>query len=209
MTKKKDLTNLLLEEWKECRTSIDRFDRIIVDMRKFGFTFMTILFSAGGFLFATTELSRFAKLGIFFSLMVLIYGLFLIDRYHEIFLRAAVLRAIEIENALDFEITGTIEHEWSTLKTATWGIKLYLLFCLADILLALFSEWQSIFTIESIFFNLSILLTAIIFLLLIYNYHHLKKIRKVVRKLNGKNIIVDDKNQDPKLYKILNRRIFS
>src|SRR6516164_6023595 len=30
-----------IDEWKECRTTIDRFDKILVDLRKTGFGFIT------------------------------------------------------------------------------------------------------------------------------------------------------------------------
>src|SRR6516225_8736097 len=31
----------VLDEWKECRLTIDRFDKILVDLRKVGFSFIT------------------------------------------------------------------------------------------------------------------------------------------------------------------------
>ena len=40
-----------IEEWKECRSTIDRFDKILVDLRKTGFGFVTALVSAAAFLF--------------------------------------------------------------------------------------------------------------------------------------------------------------
>jgi hypothetical protein len=39
----KDSKEYLFEEWKECRFSIDRFDRLLVDLRKTGFGFVTAL----------------------------------------------------------------------------------------------------------------------------------------------------------------------
>jgi len=38
------------EEWKICRETIDRFDGILVDLRKYGFSILTGLTTAGSFL---------------------------------------------------------------------------------------------------------------------------------------------------------------
>ena len=37
-------------EWKECSTSIDRFDKILVDLRKTGISFVTTIIGGAAFL---------------------------------------------------------------------------------------------------------------------------------------------------------------
>ena len=38
-------------EWKECRSSIGRFDEAITSIRKYGFTLVTALLSADGYIY--------------------------------------------------------------------------------------------------------------------------------------------------------------
>jgi len=136
-----------LEEWKECRQTIARLDQIIVDLRKYGFGLVTILLGASGFLYQSTEMTLGGTLGIFVALLVLIGALFCIDRYHEIFLRGAVERGQVLEDLLDMGLTRQISRNTEMLKTDTWGIGIYLLFCAADFYLAVgsvvdFRDWE-------------------------------------------------------------------
>ena len=41
-----------VDEWKECRATIDRCDKILVDLRKTGFGFVTAVVGAATFLFS-------------------------------------------------------------------------------------------------------------------------------------------------------------
>ena len=127
--------NILLKEWEECQKSLTKFDDIILNIRKYGFTFITILLSADGFLYSRVDLQIEEKFGIYFALMVLIIGLFRIDRYHEIFLRGAVERAMVLEDELGMGLSKSITKWSKRLNTATWGVGLYLLFCVANYLL--------------------------------------------------------------------------
>jgi hypothetical protein len=129
--------NISFQEWKECQKSLETFDKMILDLRKYGFGLITILFGADGFLFSQVALGDIAILGIYFALLVLITGLFRLDRVHEIFLRAAVSRAMELEDDLGLGLSRTIS-EWSRKrKTATWGIYLYISFCIAAFILTI------------------------------------------------------------------------
>jgi hypothetical protein len=129
----KDRSEHLFNEWKECRSSIERFDKIIVDIRKYGFTLLTGLLSADAFLFAKLpELSLEGKAAVSILMMVLIYALFMVDRYHEIFLRGAVQRAKVIESELELGLTTTISKVSEDTKTDTWGVKLYKWFIFAS-----------------------------------------------------------------------------
>jgi len=130
--------NTLFKEWQECRKSIARFDEIIVNIRKYGFTLITILLSADGFLYAKVgNPQKIEMFGIYFALMVLIVGLFRVDRYHEVFLRGAVHRACILEDKIledkkDMGLSTMISLYSERLKTATWGVGLYILFCAAN-----------------------------------------------------------------------------
>ena len=38
------------EEWKSCRETVSKFDSTLIDLRKYGFTIITSLLTAGSFL---------------------------------------------------------------------------------------------------------------------------------------------------------------
>ncbi|SYZ71903.1 hypothetical protein TRIP_C20018 [Candidatus Zixiibacteriota bacterium] len=85
-----DSKDLWLEEWKECQSSIARFDQTIVDLRKYGFSIITGFLTADAFLLAKIEdLTVWQEAGIYVVLAVLIYALFTVDRCFEIFLRGS------------------------------------------------------------------------------------------------------------------------
>lgn len=116
----------LFDEWAECRNSIARFDKIIVDIRKYGFSLITGLLSADAFFFAKLpQLPPEGKAGVSVVMMMLIYALFLVDRYHEIFLRSTVKRAEVIESELMLNLTTTISNVSEDAGTDTSGAKLY------------------------------------------------------------------------------------
>lgn len=126
-------TNLFLEEWKECRNSIDRFDRIIFENRKYGFSLITTLLSADAFLFIKlTGLTFVAKFAVSTVMIALIYALYTIDRCYQNFLRGAVARAVKIEEdrLKDLNLTGRIGQITKSARTDTWGFRLYSWFLL-------------------------------------------------------------------------------
>jgi hypothetical protein len=57
------------DEWKECRTSIDRFDKLLVDLRKTGFGFITAIVGAAALLQSQVAGAPELK----FSVFVIIY----------------------------------------------------------------------------------------------------------------------------------------
>lgn len=133
--------NINFQEWKQCQISIAEFDKMILDVRKYGFSFITILLTANGILLGFTKQDlqppNLAFIGIFLVLLILIGGLFRVDRVHEIFLRAAVLRAMKLEEQLNLGLTRSVTYWSENLKTATWGVWLYILLAMAGYCLAL------------------------------------------------------------------------
>lgn len=137
-----------LDEWKECRTSIDRFDKLIADVRKYGFTLITGLLTAGAFAFVkldSVSVPDAVRVGASVVLMVLVFGLFTVDRSLEVFLRAAVMRARQLEGALDLRLTGMISSVAEGARTSTWATWLYTLFMLSAVVpwLVSTSPWRS------------------------------------------------------------------
>ncbi len=126
-----------LDEWKECRSSIDRFDKLIADVRKYGFTLITGLLTAGAFAFAKLDgaaLTPAVRVGASVVLMTLVFGLFTVDRYLRMFSRAAVTRARQLEQSLALNLTQMISAVAEGSGTSTWATWLYTLFMFSAVL---------------------------------------------------------------------------
>ena len=102
-------TDRWFKEWAECRAIIGRFDGILSNLRKYGFTLVTGLFTAsalfGGFGNATTKVRDVAV--VFIGIMVLILVLFFVDTYYETLLNGAVERALDLENVTEQKVDVT------------------------------------------------------------------------------------------------------
>jgi hypothetical protein len=177
-----------LQEWKECRASIGRFDESITSIRKYGFTLVTLLLSADGLIyskmFSGTNPKTGPIVGVYLALMLLIFGLFRVDRFHEIFLRAAVERAKTLEDKIGMKLSQQIALYSRRCKTATWGHWLYVSFCCANWFLVLgisldFSSWaeffNSITTIDLLKTISTIILVLTAGLILTFHYRSRSK----------------------------------
>lgn len=128
--------HIAFQEWKQCQANLEQFDKIIVDLRKYGFGIVTGLISVNGFLFALKDMTPFMIMGIYLALLVLIVGLFRLDRMHEVFLRAAVTRARFLEEQSGMNLSNKITQISDNKKTGTWGVWLYIMFAFAAAFLA-------------------------------------------------------------------------
>jgi len=92
-----------LTEWQECRQTIGRLDTVIADLRKFGFSLVTVLITASGFLGQQAS-SIESRVSISIAIMILIVSLFAVDRYYTLLLNGAVERALDLEGPrMDFQ----------------------------------------------------------------------------------------------------------
>jgi hypothetical protein len=115
-TPKHDTAPRLLEEWKESRAVLARFDNNLHDIRKYGFTFITALLAAQAILipsevFQSVEeagIDDQTKLGVFLATLILINCLGIFDRVYNQFQSAAKTRATIIERMLNLELTESI-----------------------------------------------------------------------------------------------------
>jgi hypothetical protein len=95
-----------LEEWTECRTTIGRLDSILADIRKYGFSLVTVLLTANALITTANPVTdRVAASSV---VIVLVIVLFLMDRYWWVLLRRAAFRASELEKGLGIEISGLL-----------------------------------------------------------------------------------------------------
>ncbi|HEY7985165.1 MAG TPA: hypothetical protein VID73_13395 [Ktedonobacterales bacterium] len=88
------------KEWSECRALIGRFDTILADLRKYGFTLVTGLFTASALIggLGPTTPTAGNRAAVFIGIMVLIVVLFFVDTYYETLLNGAVERALDLEH---------------------------------------------------------------------------------------------------------------
>ncbi|MDB5609650.1 MAG: hypothetical protein JWP25_6550 [Bradyrhizobium sp.] len=127
-----------VDEWKECRATIDRCDKILVDLRKTGFGFVTAVVGAATFLFSgATDFS--AKSSILVMLVVLIATLYFIDLAHQTWLGVAVKTAGSLEKRLGFSLTQNIGVEFAAARAVGLGFWLYFILLFATCAIFWFS----------------------------------------------------------------------
>ena len=114
-----------LDEWREARGSIARYDKALLDLRKYGFGLATLLLTANGYLIQQTQLTVLAAIGIYIVILVLLVGLFRFDRSYQVFVLSSVIRAVELEKALGLKLTQEISKWSQKYCTEVWGVWLY------------------------------------------------------------------------------------
>jgi hypothetical protein len=118
------------DEWKECRATIDRCDKLIVDLRKTGVGFVVAVVGAAAYIF--NESQRFGgKSSVLCMLVLLIVILYFVDLAHQSWLDTAVKRAIELEGDLHFKLTSRIGERFSASEAQFLGFALYTLLLVA------------------------------------------------------------------------------
>jgi hypothetical protein len=123
-----------LDEWKECRATIDRCDKLLVDVRKTGFGFVTAVVGASAFVFGGTDNATGnydAKVSIFCMLVLLIVAIYVVDLTHQSWLKTAVGRAHTLEASLKFHLTQEISKNFAARWAVLLGYTLYLVLLLA------------------------------------------------------------------------------
>ena len=83
------------DEWTECRATIGRMDSVLADIRKYGFSLMTLLLTASALI--TTANPVADRVAASSAVTILVLVLFLMDRYWWVLFREAVERATELE----------------------------------------------------------------------------------------------------------------
>lgn len=116
---------ILLEEWKEARNSIARFDEHLISLRKYGFTLATLLLTADAYLTMGGNISITPLLMFSVAVVViaLISALFLLDQHIRAFLIGASKQAIRIEKKeelKELKLTTRLE-DVAKKKQTTWG----------------------------------------------------------------------------------------
>jgi hypothetical protein len=99
-----------MDEWKEARGILARFDNNLHDLRKYSFTFITALLAANGLLSQSNQDAYVPpiKATVLFATLGLIVGVKLLDQHYRLYEQAASLRARMLEARLDLDITTDI-----------------------------------------------------------------------------------------------------
>jgi hypothetical protein len=138
------------DEWKECRNSIDRFDKLLVDLRKTGFTIMTGFVGAAALIFAGNPIADKTstlpvenilaiKTSVFGAIALLILVVFFIDRVHALWLQGAVKRAKELERIIGFRLTTDLSRDVPVLLAQFVGLAIYIAFLMVAALVFWYS----------------------------------------------------------------------
>ncbi len=114
---------ILLEEWKEARRSVGRFDEYLLNLRRYGFTLSTILIGADAYLSMTVTESLGAKAGAAVVVMLLIFALFLLDHHVKTLQSIALYRAAELEKLLGLVPESTGEGSADVARQSLSGLR--------------------------------------------------------------------------------------
>jgi hypothetical protein len=130
-----DTSSPEFKDWEECRNSMGRFDTILVDLRKLGFSLITGLLTAGtlvGFLgFSTGSDSQAppveVRAAVFLSIMVLVAALFTLDAYYQVLLSAAAERGLDLEQTFPgVKLTGYLCRNATASQSTFVTVLLYI-----------------------------------------------------------------------------------
>jgi hypothetical protein len=116
-----------LDEWKEARGVLARFDGNLNDLRKYGFTFLAALLAADSVqaLLKIEENTRFALIVITIAFIV---SLRLLDHNYQQFEYATSIRARILETILNIELTETISERYRRDRLNWYVLSVYVAF---------------------------------------------------------------------------------
>jgi hypothetical protein len=99
-----------VDEWKSSISQIDKFDGYLIDLRKYGFSFITGLATAGSFL-GFQQSAHNIHIGVIIATMVLVDILFWVDQYYQNLLYGALFNARRLEALTGRHLVGYISDE--------------------------------------------------------------------------------------------------
>jgi len=120
----------LMKEWETSRELLKDFDKRLHDLRKYGFTFVTVLLALEGFLIPATNATAMDPLvewTVIAVNLLLIVSMRLIDRNYQVFQAAAATRALVLERFLNLELTEIISDRYAERGVAWYVTGVYCL----------------------------------------------------------------------------------
>jgi hypoxanthine phosphoribosyltransferase len=207
---------LLYDEWQETRHSIDRFDHISIDIRKYGFGLITFMLTASGIALGAANLnSPIPVLIVPFSIMLLLCALFLTDRYHEVLLMGCIMRARQLEDTSQqilemryrghvyfrLNLTTFLEDKVQKVRARHYSLSIYILFLVASFFLG-------VFTLIAFYQQHNIEISIFYFvILLVIGFGSVGVLLMINRSMSGliedlqKDIMIDDRIVVRKLFR--------
>lgn len=145
MAQPSDKGGHLLEEWKEARHSIGRFDEYLLNLRRYGFTLATIMIGADAYLSTSTSMSMmpWAKAGATVVVMMLIFTLFLLDEQVKSLRTAAVERAVKLEGELGLNLSVLLRDAGEARSVRHSGTLAYIFFMAAACALGSVASYET------------------------------------------------------------------
>ena len=125
------------EEYDQCRSEITKFDNVLVDLRKYGFTLLTGITTAGSFLGFSAP-ARNIQFGVIVVTMVLVTVLYWLDIYYQTLIAGALVRSNILEMYLNRGLSLTISEFYNKAKLGGILHFLYIGFLTGLLLLGLF-----------------------------------------------------------------------
>ena len=127
-------TGNALDEWKETRAVLARFDENHHDLRKYGFVFLAALLTADS-IQAYLGLPLFTRFVLLIITIAFIVGLRILDHNYQNFKEAATIRSRILEVSLNIELSETIDVHYRNEKWGKYIDNLYNAFLVITILL--------------------------------------------------------------------------
>jgi hypothetical protein len=125
-----------LEEWKETRGILSRFDGNLHDLRKYGFTFLAALFTIDALQkLVSNNITDYVRLGLIGITIAFIITLRFLDHNYQQFQNAASIRARILERMLNIEVTETISERYKKEKIYNWNLGVYIGFVIIALLI--------------------------------------------------------------------------
>ena len=145
--KSDDINPNFPKEWETARSLLSFFDDKLYDLRKYGFSFITALIAADGFILTTLDPAKAwpddIKFAILFVNILLIVGLTTIDRNLSVIQKAGASRARVLERAMNLELSEVITQRYRGARLDYFATGLYAVFVVAVMFLASFILDQS------------------------------------------------------------------
>jgi len=136
--------NFDLDEWKEARGILSRFDSSLADLRKYSFSFITALLTANGLLSqGSSSYSPPIRATVLFATFGLIVAVKLLDKEYRLFQQAASVRARILENRMNVDITTDIATYYDAQSWGRYVAALYFALIFLAGLVGVSILWQS------------------------------------------------------------------
>jgi hypoxanthine phosphoribosyltransferase len=144
----------LRDEWKEARATIDRFDKLSVDIRKYGFSMIALIISSSTIIFDAAQIKNPIPITIVpLVVAILILGVYLADSYYQVLLLSTILHSRQLENVhkeilshrikqqtyFGWNLTNYIEDKVQKSRAYLYTILIYVLFLIISFVMGLFS----------------------------------------------------------------------